>query len=89
MGTFAIVLFLIASACNCFAAWQNLRLARRARKELEANRETFAKLIGFAAFMSRPESGAPEAVRELARQMLPEDIRIEVTKLGSSTPTLH
>jgi hypothetical protein len=89
MEHISIVLFVIACAMNCVAAAINIRQSRRARKLIESNRDNFARLIAFAAFMSRPESGVPDIVRNLARQALPEDIRIEVSKIGPFSETQH
>lgn len=82
-------LFIIAAIGNCVAAFLNVRAFRHWRRRQAEDRETFARLVAFAAFMSRNESGAPPEVRNLARQALPEDIRIEVTRLPPINLTLH
>lgn len=83
---YAEILFIIACAMNAIAAYLNLRTIRQWRRRIEENRETFERLLTFAAFMSHAESGAPDYIRDLARQALPDGAKVELFR---EPPTLH
>lgn len=88
MSTTLAVLFVLAATCNCVAAFLNLRAKRRTIREFEAHEKTFYALLGFAAFMSRPESGAPEPIRQLAIEALPPGTSVLID-FPSSTEIRH
>ena len=73
----SVILLVLASVCNMFSAYRNARASRALRGHMRRYNRDLGRLIGFVVFVCQPESGAPERIRELARQTIPEGIRIE------------
>ena len=79
MELLPFVLFVIATAANTAAAILNVRATRRARRATAAVQtipDSFARMAAYCAFMSLPESGAPQPIRDMARDALPPDTKI-------------
>jgi hypothetical protein len=80
-------LFVVAALANAAAAALNIWQSRRLRRTALANAAVlaaFPRLLGFAAFVSRPESGAPVKLQIVARDVLPLGVSI-VVETGTET----
>ena len=87
--TFATGLLLAAVLLNLYAFIRHERARRQIRARFDELHGKLPQLIGFAAFMSREESGAPENVREAARQALPVNVQITVDQMVPESDKVH
>jgi hypothetical protein len=79
--TVGALLLSFAALANLAASLLSLRLSRRARRAIDdtvAIKEQFGRAVGFAAFCTTRESGAPEPLRKMAREALPPGTTVVV-----------
>jgi hypothetical protein len=82
----------IATALNVAATAGYCWLIQRWRVKLAAQDRLIEKLLpcaGFVAYLARPETGAPDFVREQCVRILPPGVRVEVHPMPAPNGQVH
>lgn len=74
----ALVLNVGAMWLNVWSIWKRQRLIDQQREQLIE----FGKCVALVAFLSRPESGAPENLRAQCAALIPPGVTLHIEEVG-------
>jgi hypothetical protein len=88
-----MIWWLLAAALNVIAAIGNVVLARRKDALLVQQNALLAKClpcVGLVTFLARPETGAPDNIREQCARLLPvSGVKVDVHPMPAPNGQVH